>query len=285
MRLRQLYRSFAYVPLVAVFAAAIGSLAYCAPDTTSGGDPDAAVCDPDSGTNCACDSNTYKTNDCYSGPKGSNGKGICKAGKRSCVNGVLTACVGEVLPRDEVCNLADDDCNGVADDVPDFINAQPIAYCTSPACSPTYTDAGIECFSAVKNGICGAGKKACAATPAGGAPTGCDPFPNIQPVPEECNGLDDDCNGEVDDGLSYGPCFIGAQKGACANGEIQCVNTQHKCTQIVTPQAETCNGIDDDCDGEVDKAGLCGSGQQCCHDFGVGSGVCTTFTGGWDECK
>ncbi len=277
-------KTLSLIPLVALFFGAAGSLVYCAPTTTTG-DSDAATCDPDSGTNCPCDMATYKTSDCYSGPKGTNGKGICKAGKRSCVNGLLTACVGEVLPKTEVCNLADDDCNGSADDLPDFKDVPPIAYCTSPACSPTWVDAGIECYSPDKQGICGAGRKACAPTPSGGQPTGCEPYAGIQPQPEECNGLDDDCNGEVDDGLTYGACLLGGQQGICREGEEQCVNGAHKCVKVNSPQTEICNGKDDDCDGEIDKAGLCGSGQKCCHDFGSEFGSCTSNTVGWDECK
>src|SRR5689334_4001756 len=137
-------RPLAYVPLAAAAILGAGFLTYCTPETTTG-DTDAAVCDPDSGANCPCDP-SFKTVECYTGPKGTNGKGICKTGKRSCVNGLLTACVGEVLPKEEVCNLADDDCNGKADDVAELANIQPIANCNSPACSPGFVDAGIECF-------------------------------------------------------------------------------------------------------------------------------------------
>ena len=277
-------RAITAVPFAVLGALAVVLLTYCAPETSEG-DPDAAVCDPATGTNCPCDPATYKTSDCYTGPKGTNGKGICKTGKRSCANGLVTACVGEVLPKDEICNLADDDCNGLTDDVPELKDVPPIAFCNSPACSPKFADAGIECFSSEKQGICGAGKKTCVATPGGGKPTGCLPFSNIQPVPEECNGFDDDCNGQVDDGLSYGACVLGGQQGICREGEEQCVNGTHKCVKVNTPQQEVCNGKDDDCDGEIDKAGLCTGGALCCHDFGYEFGTCTTFTSAYDECK
>ncbi len=48
------------------------------------------------------------------------------------------------------------------------------------------------------------------------------------PSAEVCNGRDDDCDGEVDEG------------GVCC-----------------TPSDEVCNGRDDDCDGEVDEGGVC----------------------------
>ncbi len=235
----------------------LGSIMYCAPTATVSVD-DAGVCDPDSGTNCPCDPNTYKPSDCYSGPKGTNGKGICKAGKRTCVNGILSACVGEVTPKTETCNLADDDCNSITDDVPEIKDASPIAYCTSPACDPTYRDAAIYCFSA-DPGICGAGVKKCAAGANGGKPTGCVPFIK-QGAPEECNGIDDDCNGSVDDGISnLGPCDADGGIGECAKGTYECQNGGLICPNN-TPQAEKCDGKDNDCNNKVDD----GTIQQLC---------------------
>jgi hypothetical protein len=57
------------------------------------------------------------TKPCYSGLPGTAGKGICKAGTQSCVNGKWDAtCNGQVLPSAEVCTDGiDNDCNGVAD--------------------------------------------------------------------------------------------------------------------------------------------------------------------------
>lgn len=58
---------------------------------------------------------------CYSGPTGTAGIGLCRAGMRTCAdNGFWGACVGEVTPASEVCtNGADDDCNGLVDDEAD----------------------------------------------------------------------------------------------------------------------------------------------------------------------
>src|ERR1700690_1837681 len=92
----------------------------CAPSAANGGDAsvDAPVCNPDSSdpAGCACDPSTYKTSDCYTGAPGTNGKGICQTGKRSCnPDGTFTACVGEVTPDVEVCDYIDNDCNGKVD--------------------------------------------------------------------------------------------------------------------------------------------------------------------------
>jgi len=53
---------------------------------------------------------------CYSGPDNTAGRGICKAGTRTCRGGVWGACSGEVLPGVEQCGDAlDSDCDGKVD--------------------------------------------------------------------------------------------------------------------------------------------------------------------------
>jgi hypothetical protein len=68
---------------------------------------------------------------------------------------------------------------------------------------------------------------------------------------ESCNGVDDDCDGEVDEGLGTFRCGLGAcatEVAACSNGAL---------ATCVAPQPMTavddCNEIDDDCDGAVDE--------------------------------
>ncbi|MDI1437587.1 choice-of-anchor L domain-containing protein [Polyangium sorediatum] len=60
-----------------------------------------------------------QTQSCYQGLQGTLGVGPCKAGTQTCKEDGTGwgACVGQVLPKYEVCaNLIDDDCNGEADD-------------------------------------------------------------------------------------------------------------------------------------------------------------------------
>ncbi len=53
---------------------------------------------------------------CYSGPPATRDVGVCHPGARTCRAGVFAPCVGELLPRPEICgNGLDDDCDGVVD--------------------------------------------------------------------------------------------------------------------------------------------------------------------------
>ena len=85
------------------------------------------------------------------------------------------------------------------------------------------------------------GKRTCHATSGW---TGCDA---TTPSPESCNNLDDDCDGETDEGLSGGSCGAGLCKG-----QMQCKNAVLACDGA-SAATETCNGLDDDCDGVTDN--------------------------------
>ena len=56
------------------------------------------------------------TQPCYSGAAGTAGVGVCHNGTQTCSGGVWGSCIGEVDPSAEVCNGADDNCDGTVDE-------------------------------------------------------------------------------------------------------------------------------------------------------------------------
>lgn len=85
--------------------------------------------------------------------------------------------------------------------------------------------------------------------------TDCDDQDNtVNPsVTEVCNGRDDNCNGAIDesDPAAGMGCNTGGM-GICALGARTCVDGSLAC--VAPPsRAESCNGLDDDCDGTSDE--------------------------------
>lgn len=82
--------------------------------------------------------------------------------------------------------------------------------------------------------------------------------------PEECNGLDDDCDGVVDNLIYAASCFVKSEGNLCNQGRLVCaLNGTPNCVPH-PPQPEICgNDLDEDCDGLT---------PLCIPDGGVGEG-------------
>jgi hypothetical protein len=112
---------------------------------------------------------------------------------------------------------------------------------------------------------------ACAMATCAPRPDGCGPR-------ELCgNGLDDNCNGMSDEGCPCVPgtvqdCFLGPpgrrRVGACRDGAQRCLGTGEfgnwsACGGGISPSAEVCDSLDNDCNG-CDDDGLCCRAEITC---------------------
>ncbi|MCB9548291.1 MAG: hypothetical protein H6706_20945 [Myxococcales bacterium] len=186
---------------------------------------------------------------CYSGPAGTAGQGRCRAGTRACLAGAASPeCRGQVLPVPERCDGEDDDCDGRADEGLDC------------ACR----EGDVRLCAGGAQGACRPGEQRCVGRrwgPCAGA---------VLPGEEVCNALDDDCDGEVDEGLDGARCVLGV--GGCRRvGALACEAGELGCAAPADagPEAELCNGLDDDCDGRADEddalGAACTAGLGACE--------------------
>jgi hypothetical protein len=96
---------------------------------------------------------------------------------------------------------------------------------------------------------------------------------------ELCNGTDDNCDGRVDESFPSEDAGCQTTKlGACTAGVTTCTAGSLTCAQTVTPVAERCNQLDDDCDGVVDNGFDLPTDPTNC-------GSCGHVCGGGTSCK
>lgn len=195
---------------------------------------------------------------------------ICETGFEMCINGVWSVCSAQ-QPSPEICDGFDNDCNGQVDD--------------GIKCECTVDQVGILIPCWEDPLVCGQGYKmceckddncekievsSCAALcvyfPTPGVQ--CDPTGGMI-VQETCNNWDDNCNDLIDEDL-HRACYSGPEEtidiGICKPGLQTCLagvwgeyNDQDQsfvpelCDGEVLPlEQELCNGLDDNCDGELE---------------------------------
>jgi len=210
------------------------------------------------------------------------GIGVCKTGIPTCDNDYnVIACDGEgPLPSNEVCDLLDNDCNGMTDEGWD---GEPlIAHGKDDTCGEFGACAGY-------NAVCTNGVYVC-------------PY---DPQPEECDGVDNDCDARVDEDvfdswtIGQRACYSGnpletAAIPPCRAGLLECLYGEVICLNEITPSIERCDEVDNDCNGATDDTGdvlstnydivfIVDTSGSMCDEIAAVAGACSAYTEQFDS--
>jgi hypothetical protein len=169
--------------------------------------------------------------------------------ERSCCAGKCPPCAG--FPHLETCNGCDDDCDGIVDN--NLVDVGADCGTNNPPCTPGKT---FCCQEASPGPTPSPGPCSQSQLPQGSNPDRLVCLGGVQPSPEACNDIDDNCNGLVDESISQ-PCYDGPagtlNVGICHGGTQSCsAGNFGVCNGEQTPKLEKCNNLDDNCDGTVD---------------------------------
>ena len=166
--------------------------------------------------------------------------GVCAVGTTYCDGDLGVRCRLDIEPSNEICDGLDNDCDGRIDEGD--------------------VGQGQDC-STGESGVCGVGTTSC------DGELGVRCRPDIEPSDELCDGLDNDCNGQTDEGdVGQGQHCMTDEPGVCGVGTTSCDGELGvRCRPDIEPSDETCDGLDNDCDGQIDE-GYVGQDWRCVTD-------------------
>jgi len=186
-------------------------------------------------------------------------EGCCEEGG-ACVTecgseGTRTCDPEGCAPPAEACDGADDDCDGEVDETFTCVPG------SSESCTTTCGSTSLRtCSESCLWGACAPGA-------------------------EVCNGEDDNCDGDADEGFA---CVAG-ETSECtttcgSTGSRECLGDCSFDTCV--PPVETCNGVDDNCNGARDESFACprGEARDCAlvdAEFASGTATCRDDCSGW----
>ena len=260
----------------------------CDPDIDGDNDPNDSDCGPHdpavfTGATELCDG---KDNDCNGLIDDEIGvvlcgKGVCQHEVALCINGQPADCDAFAGSELEACDGMDNDCDGLVDEDLGWISCgvgqctKTLAACTDgkdTICDPL-AEAADEICDGLDNdcdsktdedlGTISCGEGQCyhlVSFCIGGVEQDCDPYAGA--LPESCDGLDNDCDGDTDEELGLLTCGL----GECQHDEPVCTDGKpNTCNPFEGIAEETCDGLDNNCNGLVDD----GLGTTSC-----GLGIC-----------
>ncbi|HOD08376.1 MAG TPA: MopE-related protein [Myxococcota bacterium] len=242
------------------------------------------------------------------------GVGVCLHTVQNCVGGESQICDAMFGSVDEICDSKDNDCDGQTDegcddDGDDFCDSSMVLSGIPSVCpngggdcddnSLQIKPTAIEKCDNIDNNCDQDTDEGCdddvdgycdAAMTITGTPTICpnggndcnDLVAARNPgASETCNGVDDNCNGSTDEGQGTVTCGLGVcnhtiQK--CVGGEVQ------TCDPMQGATAESCDGLNNDCDAETDE-GCDDDGDDYCDNAMSVTGTPAVCPNGGNDCN